>query len=246
MLLALEEYFKSPVPETLSLLYNAVNAMDLSLMPQLSLLERHLLQASDNKDLFVEKFEQMIQRRITKDRARAVADQPLDASRSPPKRPGISRAGTKAHFEGQPVYSVPRDTHEFESRVMYKGIPIPIKVPVAVMPETVGDFSLIKLIQNFSDAHTKSPQPFTIHPHLTTNGPNTHPHNRAGQRPADTKARDIPGPQHAFGRGGRGRPGRVCAGLGRRPARLYPSRLSLHGSDQDRRPPERAPASSPA
>jgi hypothetical protein len=58
---------------------------------------------------------------------------------------------------------------------MYKGIPIPSKVPVAVMPEIVGDFSLIKLIQNFSDSHSKSPQSFSLHPHLTTNGPNTHP-----------------------------------------------------------------------
>ena len=157
------------------MLYDAVNAMDLSLMPKLSLLERHLLQASDNKDLFVEKFEQMIQMRIAEDRGEGISDQPFDASRSPPKRPGISRAGTKAHFEGQSVYSVPRDTHEFESKVMYKGIPIPIKVPVAVMPETVGDFSLIKLIQNFSEPHAKSPQPFPIHPHLTTNGTGTHP-----------------------------------------------------------------------
>ncbi|KAK7428519.1 hypothetical protein QQZ08_004957 [Neonectria magnoliae] len=171
-----KEYFKSPVPETLAMLYDAVNAMDLSLMPKLSILERHLLQASDNKDLFVEKFEQMIQLRIAEDQSEEMADQPLDVNRSPPKPAGISRAGTKAHVEGgQSVYSVPRDTHEFESKVMYKGIPIPIKVPVAVMPETVGDFSLIKLIQNFSDAHAKSPQPFALHPHLTTNGVNTHP-----------------------------------------------------------------------
>jgi hypothetical protein len=171
----LEEYFKSPVVETLSMLYDAVNDMDLSLMPKLSLLERHLLQASANKDLFVEKFEQMIQMRIAEDRGEHISDQPFDASRSPPKPPGISRAGTKAHVEGHSAYSVPRDTHEFESKVMYKGIPIPIKVPVAVMPETVGDFSLIKLIQTFSDPHTKSPQPFQLHPHLTTNGANTHP-----------------------------------------------------------------------
>ncbi|KAH7023766.1 docking domain of Afi1 for Arf3 in vesicle trafficking-domain-containing protein [Ilyonectria destructans] len=176
LLLALEEYFKSPVPETLAMLYDAVNAMDLSLMPKLSILERHLLQASDNKDLFVEKFEQMIQLRIAEDQAEEPIDQTLDTSRSPPKPTGISRAGTKAHVEGgQSIYSVPRDTHEFESKVMYKGIPIPIKVPVAVMPETVGDFSLIKLIQNISDTHIKSPQPFSLHPHLTTNGVNTHP-----------------------------------------------------------------------
>lgn len=175
LLLALEEYFKSPVVETLSMLYNAVNDMDLSLMPRLSLLERHLLQASANKDLFVEKFEQMIQMRIAEDRGENISDQPFDASRSPPKPPGISRAGTKAHVEGHSAYSVPRDTHEFESKVMYKGIPIPIKVPVAVMPETVGDFSLIKLIQTFSEPHVKSPIPFQLHPHLTTNGANTHP-----------------------------------------------------------------------
>ncbi|KAJ4010506.1 hypothetical protein NW766_008377 [Fusarium irregulare] len=176
LLLALEEYFKAPVPETLAMLYDSVNAMDLSLMPRLSLLERHLLQASDNRDLFVEKFEQMIQMRIAEDQREEAADASLDAARSPTKMTGISRAGTKAHVEGgQSIYSVPRDTHEFESKVMYKGIPIPIKVPVAVMPETVGDFSLIKLIQNFSDAHQKSPQPFALHPHLTSNGVNTHP-----------------------------------------------------------------------
>ncbi|KAK3340538.1 docking domain of Afi1 for Arf3 in vesicle trafficking-domain-containing protein [Neurospora tetraspora] len=174
LLLALEEYFKSPVPETLSMLFDAVNEMDLSLMPKLSLLERHLLQMSNNKDLFVEKFEQMIQMRISGDRD-GLADQPFDASRSPPRRPGIFRHGTKAHLVGQSTYAVPRDTHEFESRVMYKGIPIPIKVPTAIMPETVGDFSLIKLIQNFSEPHAKSPHPFPLHAHLTTNGPNTHP-----------------------------------------------------------------------
>ncbi|KAI0543226.1 docking domain of Afi1 for Arf3 in vesicle trafficking-domain-containing protein [Xylaria digitata] len=174
LLLALEEYFKSPVPETLSMLYDAVNEMDLSLMPKLSLLEKYLLQSSDNKDLFVEKFERMVQKRIAESRTDHVGE-PFDASRSPPKPQSISRAGTKAYLEGQTAYSVPRDTHEFESKVMYKGIPIPVKIPTATMPETVGDFSLVKLIQNFSESHAKSMQPFTLHPHLTTNGPSTHP-----------------------------------------------------------------------
>ncbi|KAI1331263.1 spindle pole body interacting protein [Xylariaceae sp. FL0255] len=174
LLLALEEYFKSPVPETLSMLYDAVNEMDLSLMPKLSLLEKYLLLSSDNKDLFVEKFERMVQKRIAEDKA-GRAGEPFDSSKSPPKPQGISRAGTKAYLEGQTTYAVPRDTHEFESKVMYKGIPIPVKIPTATMPETVGDFSLIKLIQNFSDSHAKSMQPFAIHPHLTTNGPTTHP-----------------------------------------------------------------------
>ncbi|KAI1187443.1 spindle pole body interacting protein [Nemania serpens] len=174
LLLALEEYFKSPVPETLSMLYDAVNDMDLSLMPKLSLLEKSLLQSSDNKDLFVEKFERMILKRIDEDRADQ-AGEPWDAGKNPPKPQSISRAGTKAYLEGQATYSVPRDTHEFESKVLYKGIPIPVKIPTATTPETVGDFSLVKLIQNFSEPHAKSMQPFALHPHLTTNGPGTHP-----------------------------------------------------------------------
>lgn len=174
LLLALEEYFKSPQPATLALLYDAVNTMDLSLMPRLSLLERHLLQASDNKDLFVEKFEQMIQIRMAEDRGEAPEDI-MALAESPERRVDLTRNGTKAHVVAHSQYSVPRDTHEFETKVMYNGIPIPIKVPVAVSPETVGDFSLIKLIQTFAEPHAKSPHPFTLHSHLTTSGSMTHP-----------------------------------------------------------------------
>ncbi len=157
------------------MLYEAVNNMDLSLMPRLCLLERHLLQASENKDLFVEKFEQMIQMRIAEDRGDAPEDIAALAE-SPERRVDLlTRNGTKAHVQAHSMYSVPRDTHEFETKVVYNGIPIPIKVPVAISPETVGDFSLIKLIQIFAEPHAKSPQPFALHPHLTTSGAYTHP-----------------------------------------------------------------------
>lgn len=159
LLLALEEYFRAPIPETLASLYNALNAMDLSLMPRLSLLERWCLQASDAKDMFIEKFEQMIQQRMLED-ARHYSDG------SDPSTPSPLKKGK---------HSLPRDTHEFESKVIYNGIPIPIKVPTAISPESVGDFSLIKLIQTFSNPHTTTPQPFALHPHLTTNGAFTHP-----------------------------------------------------------------------
>src|SRR5271170_5019849 len=140
LLLALEDYFKAPHPPTLSSLYNAVNTMDLSLMPRLTILERHLLQASDNKDLFVEKFEQMIQTRMNEERGIQVLTQSTNLSQNPEKTRDLTRNGTKAHVQGQSEYSVPRDTHEFETKVVYNGIPIPIKVPVAISPETVGDF----------------------------------------------------------------------------------------------------------
>ncbi|KAG2416904.1 hypothetical protein HFD88_008121 [Aspergillus terreus] len=157
LLLALEDYFKSPYPETLASLYEAVNAMDLSLLPKLSLLERQILQASNSKDMFIEKFEQMIQQRM------ADEGEPTDQECPPsPKK-------------AAPRYFLPRDTHEFESRVVYHDIPIPVKVPTVIWPEVVGDFSLIKLIQIFSGPHATSPQAFPIHPHLTTSGPYTHP-----------------------------------------------------------------------
>ncbi|MCJ1292399.1 hypothetical protein MMC34_003949 [Xylographa carneopallida] len=164
LLLALEEYFKSPYPDTLASLFDAVNAMDLSLMPRLSTLERHILQASDTKDLFVEKFEQMIQQRMAQ-------ESPSDSATSldsPSKKAGdMTRPSNR--------YGIPRDTHEYETRVVYNSIPIPIKIPTAVSPETVGDFSVVKLIQVFSGPHATSPQPFAMHPHLTTSGSYTHP-----------------------------------------------------------------------
>ncbi|KAF9893316.1 hypothetical protein FE257_011746 [Aspergillus nanangensis] len=158
LLLALEDYFKSPYPETLASLYEAVNAMDLSLLPKMSLLERQILQASNAKDMFVEKFEQMIQQRMASEDELTEQDDP-----SSPKKSTSSR------------YVLPRDTHEFESRVVYNDIPIPVKVPTVIWPEVVGDFSLIKLIQIFSGPHASSPQPFPVHPHLTTSGAFTHP-----------------------------------------------------------------------
>ncbi|KAJ4293266.1 hypothetical protein N0V90_008548 [Kalmusia sp. IMI 367209] len=156
LLLALEEYFRAPVMETLASLYNSLNAMDLSLLPKLSIYENFVLQASDAKDMFIEKFEQIIRQRKAEDAKRDSL--PSESSDLPRKH-----------------YIPPRDTHEFESKVLYNGVPVPIKVPTALSPETVGDFSLIKLIQTFSTPHTTQPQPFALHPHLTTSGAYTHP-----------------------------------------------------------------------
>lgn len=163
LLLALEEYYKSPVPETLATLYNAVNSMDLSLMPRLSMLERNILLASDTKDLFIEKFDQMIQQHMSIEGDNLV---------SSPESPQKSSIEMTTH---RTKPTAPRDSHEFECKVMYNSVPVPIKVPTAISPETVGDFSLIKLIQTFSHMHATQPQPFALHTHLTTSGAFTHP-----------------------------------------------------------------------
>ncbi|KAL9070478.1 MAG: hypothetical protein Q9157_005795, partial [Trypethelium eluteriae] len=123
----------------------------------MSYFERSILQSSDAKDMFVEKFEQMIQQRMAEDAARQHLS-PTSSDGKPSKR-----------------FTIPRDTHEFESKVQYNGVPVPIKVPTAIAPETVGDFSLIKLITTFASGHSRSPEQFQTHPHLTTSGPLTHP-----------------------------------------------------------------------
>ena len=133
-------------------------------MPRLTVLERNILQASDTKDLFIEKFELMIKQKLAEESKM----DPLSLQGSPEK-PGAEAPRTASR------YTIPRDTHEFESKVIYNKIPIPIKVPTSTSFETVGDFSLIKLIQAFSTPHTSSPQPFLLHSHLTTSGAYTHP-----------------------------------------------------------------------
>lgn len=157
LLLALQQYFANPVLETLASLYEAVNSMDLSLLPRLTYHEKSILQASDAKDLFLEKFEAIIAQRMAQ-----------KGTNSPPSP--SQQASSRNRF------GLPRDTHDFDTVVRYANVPVPVKIPVAPSPETVGDFSLIKLITTFSQPHTTSPTPFNpTHPHLTTSGALTHP-----------------------------------------------------------------------
>lgn len=168
LLLALDAYFRIPTMDTLAALYNAVNSMDLSLMPSLNVLERIILQASNAKDLFIEKFQRMVDQQKTDGLGLGLIASTGPSSDAPMLRSDSSQGAG-------PRGLLPRDTHEFESRVYYNGITVPIKVPTARSAETVGDFSIIKLISTFSGPHSSSPTPFPHHPHLTTGGPLTHP-----------------------------------------------------------------------
>ncbi|BGP24301.1 hypothetical protein JCM10295v2_003211 [Rhodotorula toruloides] len=65
----------------------------------------------------------------------------------------------------------PKDTHFFETKVVYNGISIPVKIPLAIFPSEIGDYSLIKLVQTFSGPTSLAPGP--ILPQLHTSGSNT-------------------------------------------------------------------------
>ncbi|KAF8531196.1 stabilization of polarity axis-domain-containing protein [Trichophaea hybrida] len=177
LLFALEDYFKDPSIDVLAKLFTSVNSMDLSTMPRLSIFERQILAASDNKDMFSEKFEEMAATSLAAHHVRSQSS--LAAPTGEPE--GEKRIttyidlapGRNKVMNGK--ITISRDCHEFETKVVYNNIQVPIRVPVAILPETVGDFSLIQLITTFSAPHALHPQPFALHPHLTTNGPYTHP-----------------------------------------------------------------------
>ncbi|PWN49412.1 spindle pole body interacting protein [Violaceomyces palustris] len=72
-----------------------------------------------------------------------------------------------------PTAGRPKDTHFFETSITYRQILLPIRLPLTVFPEEVGEYSLIKFIQTFSGPTSTPVGP--LHPHLHTNGNFTHP-----------------------------------------------------------------------
>lgn len=67
-----------------------------------------------------------------------------------------------------------RDTHFFDTSANFKGLNIPIRIPLSTFEEEVGDYSLINLVKTFSPSNL-TPFPGPYHPHLHTSGPSTHP-----------------------------------------------------------------------
>jgi len=119
--------------------------MDLSGIPSLSIFERQILASSENKEMFAEKFEEI------------VANSPTYASHEHAfgnfhPHEGSNRAtyfdlapGRKRLVNGK--IAISKDSHEYETSVAYNGVKIPIKVPVAPLPETVGDVCLVAYME---------------------------------------------------------------------------------------------------
>jgi len=142
LLFALEDYFKDPSIDVLAKLFTSVNSMDLSTMPRLSIFERQILAASDNKDMFSEKFEMAatsVQHVRSQSSLAALVGMPEGEKRITTY---IDLApGRNKLMNGK--ITISRDSHEFETKVVYNGIQVPIRVPVAILPETVGDVGYI-------------------------------------------------------------------------------------------------------
>ncbi|KCV73453.1 hypothetical protein H696_00987 [Fonticula alba] len=135
LLLALEKFFDTNDTSVLKDVYDAVNAIDLEALgaPRLTPLHRRLLRA-------------------VSDATAIAAVLGFGAGRKPatsgensgelasPAAP-ISAAATTYSMQADPTY--------FLTQVRFSGIDLPIRIPLTTMPDEVGDFSLIELIQKF-------------------------------------------------------------------------------------------------
>jgi hypothetical protein len=143
LLLAMEKYFENPCMEILESLYQAVNSMDLSRMPRLTWHERQILRASDNKSMFEEMF--MDENKMeNEEEVNIMLDSPTNQLR---RGTYIDLASGNVR---EKIPTLSRDRHFFETKIEYEGIHLPIKIPLTVNPEEVGDVSKQKWKENSS------------------------------------------------------------------------------------------------
>ncbi|KAI0792369.1 docking domain of Afi1 for Arf3 in vesicle trafficking-domain-containing protein [Abortiporus biennis] len=62
LLMALDDYFMNPSQDCLARLFDAINSIDISKAPVMSRFEKLIMRTSERKDLFIEKFEEYLNR----------------------------------------------------------------------------------------------------------------------------------------------------------------------------------------
>ena len=142
LLLALEEYFTSPTDDVLRRLFDTCNEIPTDGMPRFSKYEKILLRSSERKDLFREKY------------ARLIRDGADDTLTGPSRKesfgseaePAIiqsvfdrDRDREKRNPSEKELRTIPKDTHWFETRVEFRNIKVPIRIPMTTFDEDVGE-----------------------------------------------------------------------------------------------------------
>ncbi|KAJ1675641.1 hypothetical protein EV182_000875 [Spiromyces aspiralis] len=209
LLLALENYYRSPTVDTLKQLYDSVNSMDLSGMPKLSRSERIILRFSDDQAMFEEKFVEHENERQNSEPLQPqklpTVDNANGSNSMLPKSPSTlksafsnpehhhhhqqqqqqrqlaSESGRQKKMldltSGQMRVSTgkAKDRHFYDTQAVYEGVKLPIRVPMTVYPEEIGDFSLIQLLTTFGSNPQFTVNSRGMHPHLDSSGHYTHP-----------------------------------------------------------------------
>ena len=148
----MEKYFENPSEEVLESLYKAVNSMDLSRMPKFSWHERQILRTSDDKTMFEEMFiedpDKVISPTSTTGSDSIRWGENMNNSNDEEDETSRLRRGTFIDLaSGREVLpSLGKDRRFFETKIEYEGIKLPIRVPLTVNDEEVGDVSYIFII----------------------------------------------------------------------------------------------------
>ncbi|KAJ2767353.1 hypothetical protein IWQ57_003983, partial [Coemansia nantahalensis] len=175
LMLALENYYRVSTVDTLAELFKSVNEMDLSCMPQLSRHETTILRFSDDHNMFEERFARLEQEHAAggdPDHDLMMSDL---ASTAGDDATVVVRRGTDAATRTRGPSARNKDRRFFETEIVYSGVKLPIRVPMTVYPEEIGDFSLIQLLTTFSGSLQAQSGSKTTHPHLESSGQYTHP-----------------------------------------------------------------------
>lgn len=150
----MDKYFQDPSVKCLASLYEAVNSMDVTYMPKFSAHEKAILRASENKDMFEEKFtayenskkQQEMSAQLLKDDSSGKGlgiNNNSDGGDGGTDNSSEEVNFKKASYQDlMPNLSKNKDRHFYETKVVYSGIKLPIRVPLTVNPEEVGDVSI--------------------------------------------------------------------------------------------------------
>ncbi|KAJ1968139.1 hypothetical protein H4R34_006311, partial [Dimargaris verticillata] len=149
--------------------------MDIAYLPRLSPPEKLILRFAESNNMFEEKFV---------DGDQAEAQQEITVSRTDSSVGEVEPDGRKRHrrktyidlSSGQrkdSLTSKNKDRHFYDTKIFYQGIKIPIKIPLTLYREEVGEFFMSKLITTFANAQISAPRP--LHPHLDSGSAQPHP-----------------------------------------------------------------------
>ncbi|KAJ3146864.1 hypothetical protein HDU86_008360 [Geranomyces michiganensis] len=148
LVLALDKFFNEPTIVILEELYHAINSMDMSRMPRLSIRQKNIFRdAEDNTvlDDVLKDDEATLGPIISHTKSGSTSSDATQilASDGPVATSAAAAASLK---------KLGKDRQYFETTVVYGGIKMPVRIPLALYPEEVGESSLARLLLKFGHA----------------------------------------------------------------------------------------------
>ena len=166
LLLAMEEYFVTGSVDTLAKLYDCTNAISTYGMPRFTRSEKILLRQSEQRDVLAERYLEAtgVQSSSNQELSEDLEEK---GSASSHQIRGSSKSSRDSHHTAESITRdltqtssqahapspipkdprkrprVPRDTHIFETEAQFAHVTVPIRIPMTVFDEDVGDVSCV-------------------------------------------------------------------------------------------------------